>query len=66
MEKLTTKQQGPSLYTLLYGKAPETVEHLELEKLRVGNGAKVVWELLKERFPKKEAHNQMGEATVFT
>ena len=62
MEKLTAKQQGPFLYTLLDGKALEALEHLELEKLQVENGAQVVLEILRERFPEKEAHDQMGEA----
>ena len=62
MEKLSAKQQGPFLYTLLDGKALEAVEHLEMEKLQVEDGAKLIWELLRERFPEKEAHDQMGEA----
>ena len=62
MEKLSAKQQGPFLYTLLDGKALEAVEHLELDALQVEDGAKKVFDLLKERFPEKEAHDQLGEA----
>ncbi|CAE7233864.1 GIP [Symbiodinium natans] len=62
MDKLTNKQQGPFLYTLLDGKALEAVEHLELSSLQVEDGASKILAVLKERFPEKEAHDQMGEA----
>ncbi|CAE7581948.1 GIP, partial [Symbiodinium necroappetens] len=62
MEKLTAKQQGPFLYTLLDGKALEAVEHLELSSIQVDDGADKILKILQERFPEKEAHDQMGEA----
>ena len=62
MKDFTAKQQGPFIYTLLEGKALEAVEHLDLEDLMKEDGAKGLWEILRQRFPEKESEDQMGEA----
>ena len=62
MKDFSPKQQGPWVYTLLDGKALESVEHLVLEDLMKEDGAQQIWRLLAERFPEKETTDQMGEA----
>jgi hypothetical protein len=61
MEKLTEKQRGPWLFTLLDGAAYEAVEHFSLEEMSAENGAEQIWKALQARFPEKEKHDQMGE-----
>ena len=62
LKDFAASQQGPWIYTLLDGKALESVEHLTLEDLQKEGGAAQVWTLLQERFPEKESEDQMGEA----
>ena len=62
VKDLQKTQRGPWLFTLLDGKALEACEHLELEALAKEDGDQQVWTLLEQRFPEKEAHDQMGEA----
>ena len=62
MRDLSDKQKGPWIYTLLDGRALESVEHLDLTDLMKEDGASTIWRLLAERFPEKESEDQMGEA----
>ena len=62
LKDFAASQQGPWIYTLLDGKALESVEHLTLEDLQREGSAAQVWTLLQERFPEKESEDQMGEA----
>ena len=62
MKDFQATQHGPWIYTLLDGKALESVEHVTLEELQKEGGAAMVWALLQERFPEKESEDQMGEA----
>ena len=62
MKDLTDKQKAPFVYTLLDGRALESVEHLSLSDLMKEDGAATLWALLEARFPEKESEDQMGEA----
>ena len=62
MKDLSEAQKGPWLFTLLDGKALESVEHLSFDDLKKDSGAELVIKALQKRFPEKEAHDQMGEA----
>ena len=61
LDKLTEKQRGPRLFTLLSGAACEAVEHFTLEELASETGAEQIWKALHASFPEKEKHDQMGE-----
>ena len=56
------EQRGPWLFTLLEGKAWDSVEHMSLEDLAKPDGEQELWKLLEQRFPEKEPFDQMGEA----
>ena len=62
VKDLQKTQRGPWLFTLLDGRALEACEHLRLEDISKEDGDAAIWELLHERFPEKEPHDQMGEA----
>lgn len=61
LDKLPKSARGSYIYTLLSGKALETVEHLQAEDYQKEGGEKVLWDLLDARFPQKEASDEMGE-----
>lgn len=61
LDKLSEANRGPYIYTLLSGKALETVEHLEPEAYQKAGGDKVLWDLLDQRFPQKEQVDELGE-----
>ena len=59
--KVSTKARGAYVYTLLSGKALECVEHLEPSEYQVENGEQKLFSLLDERFPQKDASDEMSE-----
>ena len=59
--KVPAKAHGAYIYTLLGGRALECVEHLEPEDYQVEGGAAKLFALLDERFPQKEASDEMSE-----
>ena len=61
LDKLPKSARGSYIYTLLSGKALETVEHLKAEDYQKEGGEQVLWDLLDARFPQKEASDEMGE-----
>ena len=61
LDKLPKAARGSYIYTLLSGKALETVEHLKAEDYQKEGGEAVLWDLLDARFPQKEASDEMGE-----
>lgn len=60
-EKLPAKAHGAYVYTLLGGKALETVEHLEDSEFHREGGEKVLFKLLDERFPTKDSADELSE-----
>lgn len=62
MKDLKNTQKGPWVYTLLDGKALEACEHVTLEEITKENGEDVIWKILQDRFPEKEASDLMGES----
>eukprot|EP00435_Cladocopium_sp_Y103_P031858 s655_g8.t1 len=60
--KVPAKARGAYVYTLLSGKALECVEHLDPSDYQVENGEDKLFALLDERFPQKEASDEMSEA----
>ena len=61
LDKLPKSARGSYIYTLLSGKALETVEHLKAEDYQKEGGEQVLWDLLDARFPQKDASDEMGE-----
>ena len=59
--KVPAKARGAYVYTLLSGKALECVEHLDPSDYQVENGEDKLFALLDERFPQKEASDEMSE-----
>ena len=67
MEKLPKESRGSFIWTLLQGRALETVEHLKEEEYQREGGDKVIFDLLDQRWPEKDSNDVMGEviAEVF-
>ena len=61
LDKLPKSARGSYIYTLLSGKALETVEHLKSEDYQKEGGEQVLWDLLDARFPQKDESDEMGE-----
>ena len=61
LDKLPKNAKGSYIYTLLSGKALETVEHLKAEDYQKEGGEQTLWDLLDARFPQKDASDEMGE-----
>ena len=61
VKDLTKEQRGPWLFTLLDGRALEACEHFTLEDLHKTGGDEVLWAILADRFPEKEAFDQIRE-----
>lgn len=61
LDKLPEASRGPYIYTLLSGKALETVEHVDPESYQKKGGDEVLWELLDKRFPQKDEIDELGE-----
>ena len=68
MDKLPETSHGAFIYTLLSGRALETVEHLEPGDYQKKDGDKVLWDLLDKRFPQKDTVDELAEilGEVFT
>ena len=61
MDKLPETSHGAFIYTLLSGRALETVEHLEPADYQKKGGDKVLWDLLDIRFPQKDTVDELAE-----
>ena len=59
--KVSEKARGAYVYTLLSRKALERVEHLEPSEYQVKDGEQKLFALLDERFPQKDASDEMSE-----
>ena len=68
MEKLSKSARGAFVWTLLQGRALETVEHLKPDEYQVEGGDSVIFTLLDQRWPEKDRNDEMGEiiAEVFS
>ena len=62
LDKLPATARGAYIYTLLSGKAPECVEHLDPAQYQVEKGEDVLWALLDQRFPPKDNTYELGDA----
>eukprot|EP00435_Cladocopium_sp_Y103_P044898 s702_g12.t1 len=60
--KVPAKARGAYVYTLLTGRALECVEHLDPTEYQVEDGELKLFKLLDERFPQKDASDEMSEA----
>ena len=60
-EKVAKKARGAYVYTLLGGKALETIEHLEASEYQKEGGEDVIFRLLDARFPEKDSTDEMAE-----
>ena len=60
LDKLPAAARGAYIYTLLSGKAPECVEHLDPAQYQVEKGEDVLWALLD--FPQKDKTDELGDA----
>lgn len=61
MEKFPKEARGSSVWTLLQRRALEIVEHLSDSDYQKEGGDTVIFNLLDERWPKKERSDEMGE-----
>eukprot|EP00435_Cladocopium_sp_Y103_P029595 s2144_g7.t1 len=59
--KVPAKARGAYVYTMLAGKALECVEHLDPSEYQVEQGEAKLFALLDERFPQKDASDEMSE-----
>ena len=68
MDKLSKSARGAFVWTLLQGRALETVEHLKPDEYQVEGGDTVIFTLLDQRWPEKDRNDEMGEiiAEVFS
>jgi hypothetical protein len=53
---------GPMVYTLLDDEAERAVEHIDIHDLEAEDGEQMLFTVLDERFPDKEASDRIGEA----
>ena len=67
MEKLPKEARGSFIWTLLQGRALETVEHLSESEYQKEGGETVIFDILDKRWPEKERTDELGEniAEVF-
>ena len=67
MDKLPKEARGSFIWTLLQGRALETVEHLSEAEYQKEGGEKAIFDILDKRWPEKERTDEMGEniAEVF-
>ena len=61
MDKLPKEARGSFVWTLLQGRALETVEHLKDEEYQKEGGDLVIFELLDRRWPQKDRTDEIGE-----
>lgn len=61
MEKLPKEARGSFIWTLLQGRALETVEHLTEAEYQKEGGETVIFDILDKRWPEKERTDEMGE-----
>ena len=61
MEKLPKTARGSFIWTLLQGRALETVEHLKDEEYQKEGGDLVILQLLDKRWPQKDRSDELGE-----
>eukprot|EP00435_Cladocopium_sp_Y103_P071090 s130_g36.t1 len=62
LDKLPKEARGSYLFTLLRGKALETVEHIEPAEYQKAGGEDVLLKLLERRFPQQDDTDEMAEA----
>ena len=60
-DKVPEHARGAYVYTLLSGKALECVEHLDPSSYQKKDGEKILFERLDQRFPQKDASDEMSE-----
>ena len=60
-DKVPEHARGAYVYTLLSGKALECVEHLDPSSYQKKDGEKIIFERLDQRFPQKDASDEMSE-----
>ena len=67
MDKLPKAARGSFVWTLLQGRALETVEHLTEDEYQKEGGDEIIFDLLDKRWPQRDTHDEMGEiiAEVF-
>ena len=61
LDKLPKSAHGSYLFTLLKGKALETVEHLEPSEYQREGGEDVLLKLLDRRFPQRDDTDELAE-----
>ena len=61
LDKLPESSRGAYIYTLLSGKALESVEHLDPEVYQKKGGDDALWTILDRRFPQQEQVDELGE-----
>ena len=61
LDKLPESSRGACIYTLLSGKALESVEHLDPEVYQKKGGDDALWTILDKRFPQQEQVDELGE-----
>lgn len=61
MDKLPKSARGSFVWTLLQGRALETIEHLKEEEYQKEGGDQVIFDLLDKRWPEKDRTHEMGE-----
>ncbi|CAJ1407221.1 unnamed protein product [Effrenium voratum] len=59
--KVPEAARGAYVYTLLSGKALESIEHLEPEEYQKKGGEQVIFRILDARFPQKDVSDEMSE-----
>lgn len=61
MDKLPKEARGSFIWTLLQGRALETVEHLREDEYQKDGGDLVLLQLLDKRWPQKDRSDEIGE-----
>lgn len=61
MDKLPKEARGSFIWTLLQGRALETVEHLREDEYQKEGGDLVLLQLLDKRWPQKDRSDEIGE-----
>ncbi|CAJ1330071.1 unnamed protein product, partial [Effrenium voratum] len=59
--KVPEAARGAYVYTLLSGKALESIEHLEPAEYQKKGGEQVIFQILDARFPQKDVSDEMSE-----
>ena len=61
LDKFPAEAKGAFVFTLLTGKALESVEHLDPTLYQCADGERAIFKILDKRFPEKDSSDELAE-----